>query len=64
MPKPIDADLARQAIYALLDCLDGQQGYDIEYMTGLSITRCDEITALCGLLLKEYGADWLNAPRT
>jgi hypothetical protein len=61
MPKPIDQDTARQAVYALLDMLDGEQDHDIEYKTGLPPARCAEIAALHSRLYTEYGADWLKS---
>jgi len=59
MPK-INQDTALQAIYALLDILDGQQDHDLEYNTGLPSARCAEIADLRSRLVVEYGSGWLN----
>lgn len=56
----IDQTTARQAIYALLDVLDGQQDHDIRGMTGLPEERCADIAALRSRLYTKYGRDWLN----
>lgn len=58
--QTIDQTTARQAIFALLDVLDGQQDHDIRAMTSLPEARCAEIAALHSRLFTEYGRDWLN----
>lgn len=56
----ISQETAKQAIFALLDVLDGQQSHDIEYMTGLPPERCAEIAALRSQLYTEHKTEWLR----
>jgi hypothetical protein len=58
--KIIPQDVARQAIYALLDVLDGQRDSDIENMTGLPPARCIKIATLHRQLLADHMQEWLN----
>jgi hypothetical protein len=55
----IDQQTAREAIYAVLTLLDGQQDYDLEYTTGLSLERCQKICNLRSRLYEQFGKDWL-----
>ena len=57
----IDQNTARQAIYALLDILDGREDHDLEYMTGLPAARCTEIATLHNYLLVDHGPEWLRS---
>jgi len=56
----ISQELAHQAVYALLDILDGVSVGDIEASTGFSPARCLEIHDLHLLLLENYQASWLQ----
>jgi hypothetical protein len=55
----IDQQTAREAVYALLTLLDGEQDHDLEYSTGLPPERCREICNLRGRLYERFGQDWL-----
>ena len=54
----ITQDLARQAVYALLDVLDGVQRHDIRSQTGLPHERCDEIANVRALCFDLVGEEW------
>lgn len=42
----MDNDLYQKLVNALCDLTDGEQWYDIQYATGLSEERCNEIIEL------------------
>jgi hypothetical protein len=61
MTKNISQYLAREAIYALLDVLDGEQVHDIVGMTGLSQERCEKIASIRAECFATYGKEWLDS---
>jgi len=54
-------NLEQEAVYALLDVLEGQRVHDIVAMTGLSEARCEEISRIYWQCIENFGKGWKNS---